>query len=107
MQRSSIANSCRSASTMPTAAAAPCPMRDSVLDPIGMTNSTFEQPLPREREKQAARAHSSSGRAMEPRWHVYHEMAAAGLWTTPTDLAKLLIEAQMALLGRSSRVLTQ
>ena len=82
-------------------------MRDSVLDPIGMTNSTFEQPLPREREKQAARAHSSSGRVMEHRWHVYPEMAAAGLWTTPTDLAKLLIEVQMALLGRSNRVLTQ
>jgi CubicO group peptidase (beta-lactamase class C family) len=82
-------------------------MREDVLDPIGMTNSTFEQPLPREREKQAARAHSSSGRVMEDRWHVYPEMAAAGLWTTPTDLAKLLIEVQMALLGRSSRVLTQ
>ncbi|MBI3695044.1 MAG: beta-lactamase family protein [Acidobacteria bacterium] len=82
-------------------------MRDSVLDPIGMTNSTFEQPLPPEREKQAARAHDASGRAKDARWHVYPEMAAAGLWTTPTDLAKLVIEVQMALLGRSNRVLSQ
>ena len=82
-------------------------MREWVLDPIGMTNSTYEQPLPAEREKQAARAHSSSGEAMDVKWHVYPEMAAAGLWTTPTDLAKLLIEMQLTLLGKSHRVLTQ
>jgi CubicO group peptidase (beta-lactamase class C family) len=82
-------------------------MRDSVLDPLGMTNSTFEQPLPPEREKQAARAHDGSGRRKDQKWHVYPEMAAAGLWTTPTDLSKLLIEVQLALLGRSNRVLSQ
>jgi CubicO group peptidase (beta-lactamase class C family) len=81
--------------------------RDFVLDPIGMANSTFEQPLPPEREKQAARAHNGSGQVREDRWHVYPEMAAAGLWTTPTDLANLLIEVQMTLLGRSKRVLSQ
>jgi CubicO group peptidase (beta-lactamase class C family) len=82
-------------------------MREFVLDPVGMTNSTYEQPLPAEREKQAARAHNGSGRRMDAPWHVYPEMAAAGLWTTPTDLAKLLIEVQLTLLGKSGRVLTQ
>ncbi len=82
-------------------------MREFVLDPIGMTNSTFEQPLPQVREKQAARAHDGSGRAKSPRWHVYPEMAAAGLWTTPADLAKLLIEVQLSLLGRSNRILSR
>jgi len=82
-------------------------MREWVLDPIGMTNSTYEQPLPPSREKQAARAHGGNGRPMDARWHVYPEMAAAGLWTTPTDLAKLLIEVQLTLLGKSSKVLTQ
>jgi CubicO group peptidase (beta-lactamase class C family) len=82
-------------------------MREVVLDPLGMSNSTYEQPLPPEREKQAARAHSGSGQRMDAPWHVYPEMAAAGLWTTPTDLAKLLIEVQLTLLGKSQRVLTQ
>jgi CubicO group peptidase (beta-lactamase class C family) len=81
-------------------------MREFVLDPLGMSNSTYEQPLPPEREKQAARAHSGSGRRMGAPWHVYPEMAAAGLWTTPTDLAKLLIDVQLTLLGKSHRVLT-
>jgi CubicO group peptidase (beta-lactamase class C family) len=82
-------------------------MREAVLDPIGMTNSTYEQPLPPDRERQAARAHNGDGRRMGPPWHIYPEMAAAGLWTTPTDLAKFLIEVQLALLGKSNRVLTQ
>ncbi|HTS25786.1 MAG TPA: serine hydrolase domain-containing protein [Bryobacteraceae bacterium] len=81
-------------------------MREWVLDPIGMSNSTYEQPLPPAREKQAARAHNGAGHAMDALWHVYPEMAAAGLWTTPTDLARLLIEVQSTLLGRSDRVLS-
>ena len=82
--------------------------REWVLEPLGMTNSTYEQPLPRAREKQAARAHNRAGaRSGDDPWHVYPEQAAAGLWTTPTDLAKFAIELQLALLGRSTRVLSQ
>jgi len=82
-------------------------MREYVLGPIGMTNSTYEQPLPSHFEKQAARAHNGAGKTMDAKWHVYPEMAAAGLWTTPTDLAKFAIEVQKTLLGKSSRVLSQ
>jgi CubicO group peptidase (beta-lactamase class C family) len=80
--------------------------RDWVLHPLAMTNSTFQQPLPPSREKQAARAHNRSGARMGDPWHVYPEQAAAGLWTTPSDLARLMIEIQLALHGRSQRVLS-
>ena len=47
------------------------------------------------------------GMRMGNPWHVYPEQAAAGLWTTPTDLAKFVIEVQLSLLGKSNRVLKQ
>jgi hypothetical protein len=82
-------------------------MRDWVLGPIGMTNSTYEQPIPAARAQQTARAHNQAGRPMGPKWHVYPEQAAAGLWTTPTDLAKFAIEVQNTLAGKSTRVLSR
>ena len=82
--------------------------REWVLDPIEMSNSTYEQPLPAARQSQAARAHNGRGaRAGTDPWHVYPEQAAAGLWTTPSDLARFAIEVQLAVLGRSERVLKQ
>jgi CubicO group peptidase (beta-lactamase class C family) len=82
-------------------------MRDWVLGPIGMTSSTFEQPLPADREKLTARGHSGLGKGMGARWHVYPEQAAAGLWTTPIDLARFMIEVQRTMAGRSNSVLTR
>ncbi|HEX6315683.1 MAG TPA: serine hydrolase [Gemmatimonadaceae bacterium] len=82
-------------------------MRDDVLRPLGMTRSTFEQPLPASFDRNAARAHSRDGKAMGPKWHVYPEQAAAGLWTTPSDLARFAIEVQRAASGQSNRVLSR
>ena len=49
----------------------------------------------------------SGGQVVEGRWHIYPEMAAAGLWTTPSDLARVAIEVSLAHAGKSSRVLSQ
>ena len=81
-------------------------MKSLVLDPIGMRHSAFEQPLSAERDSTAARAHSGGGAAMDAKWHVYPELQAAGLWTTPSDLARLAIELQRTLQGQSTRVLS-
>jgi CubicO group peptidase (beta-lactamase class C family) len=78
---------------------------DWVLAPIGMTHSSFEQPLPAAMQAQTARAHGSDGKAMGARWHVYPEQAAAGLWTTARDYALFMIEVQKTLAGRSTTVL--
>jgi hypothetical protein len=70
-----------------------------------MTNSTYEQPLPAAWAARTASGYYADRSAVPGRWHVYPEMAAAGLWTTPTDLAKYAIGVQQALAGKS-RVLS-
>ena len=81
--------------------------RETVLAPLKMTNSTYSQPLPDDWRKKAATGYRSNGSEVEGKIHVYPEMAAAGLWTTPTDLAKFAIEMQLSLAGRSNKVLTK
>jgi CubicO group peptidase (beta-lactamase class C family) len=63
-----------------------------VLRPLGMTSSTFAQPLPPDLRPLAAR----------PDWHVYPESAAAGLWTTPADLARFAAAVAAAATGQRS-----
>jgi CubicO group peptidase (beta-lactamase class C family) len=82
-------------------------LREMVLAPIGMTNSTYEQPLPAGWQSRAAHAHGQDGQPGTAPWRVHPEHAAAGLWTTSTDLAKFAIEVQQALAGRSTRVLSR
>ena len=82
-------------------------MRRAVLNPLGMTHSGYEQPLSAARDRNAARAHGLEGQAMDAKWHVYPELEAAGLWTTPSDLATFLIEVQQSIQGRSNRVLSR
>ena len=40
-------------------------------------------------------------------WHTYPDFAAAGLWTTASDLARLAIEVQNESAGKSKKVLSQ
>ena len=67
-------------------------MQDLVLCPIGMTASSFAQPLDAVLAAKAASGHFSDGKELPGRWHAFPEHAAAGPWSTPTDLAKLLVE---------------
>lgn len=61
-------------------------MQSNVLGPLGMTVSTFENPLPLEYHSIAATGYRRDGNEVNGKWHVYPEMAAAGLWTTPSQL---------------------
>ena len=82
-------------------------VRESVLEPIGMVNSAFDQPIAPERDRNAARGHGNEGESLGAKWLVYPELAAAGLWTTPTDLARFAIEVQKSARGESTRVLSR
>jgi CubicO group peptidase (beta-lactamase class C family) len=81
-------------------------MQDTVLAPIGMKYSTYQQPLPTTREADAATPYGGDGKPVEGGAHTYPEMAAAGLWTTPSDLARYAIEVQQSLQGKANHVLS-
>ncbi len=85
----------------------PTLLKELVLDPAGMTNSTYEQPIPAARIAETSGAHNAEGKLIPGRWHVYPEMAAAGLWTTPTDLLKWAMAIAAARAGESDRLLSK
>ncbi|MET0556564.1 MAG: serine hydrolase [Vicinamibacteria bacterium] len=77
----------------------PAMMRELVLEPLGMTRSTYEQPLPGARLGEVAMPYDRDGKPIgNPQTHP--EMAAAGLWTTPSDLARYAIGVQRAFAGQ-------
>lgn len=81
-------------------------MCELVLTPMQMSASTFEQPLPGKRAALAAAGHYPDGGAVEGRWHLYPEMAAAGLWTTPSDLARMVISMLHGWSGKPGSVIS-
>jgi CubicO group peptidase (beta-lactamase class C family) len=87
-------------------------LQETVLGPLAMSHSCFCQPLPAELEKNATLAYGWEVRqdgyiGRKAKWHVYPELYAAGLWTTPSDLARFMIEVQLSLEGRSNKILHQ
>ncbi len=82
-------------------------MKEWVLGPAGMAESTFEQPLPSESESRAAQGHGPGGRVVDGGWHVYPERAAAGLWTTAEDLARFARAVLVSLAGENPGLLSR
>ena len=83
-------------------------MYDSVLKPIGMTHSFYSgTPPAKYKLNKIATGYTKDGAEVEATFHVYPEQAPLGLWTTPAELCKYLIETQLAYKGKSSKVLNQ
>ena len=76
-----------------------------VLTPLGMERSTFAQPLDVGRWPDHAAAHSRGGHVVPGRFHIYPEQFPAGLWTTPSDIARFALELQGGEGGNPRRVL--
>jgi CubicO group peptidase (beta-lactamase class C family) len=81
-------------------------MKQRVLAPAGMDRSTYESPLASERWEEAATGYRSDGAPVEGSWHVYPEQAAAGLWTTPTDLGRWALAILAAYDGEEGGILS-
>jgi CubicO group peptidase (beta-lactamase class C family) len=81
-------------------------LNELVLRPIGMTRSTFEEPLPKNLWASAATPYREDGEPVKGGWHTYPEITPAGLWTTPSDIARMAIEVQNEYAGRSNKILS-
>jgi len=81
-------------------------VQEEILNDIDMRFSTFEQPLSEQNAKHAASGHLADGTVVDGKWHVYPELAAAGLWTTPSDLAKLAVVIQRSFNGEDNSLLS-
>ncbi len=82
-------------------------MQETVLGPLGMKSSTFEQPLPEELRERATTEHYVSGQPFEGKRHHYPMLATGGLWTTPSDLARFALEIVRARDGESDLLFSQ
>ena len=89
-----------------TGQAFPVLVRQRVLTPVGMTHSTEDQPLDAARLATVAWPYESKGEEIAGGPHIYPELAAAGLWTTPTDLARFAIDLREAAQGEPGHVLS-
>lgn len=82
-------------------------LEEVVLKPFGMTHSSFLQPLPKDEARTAATPYRATGTPVPGGPHTYPELAAAGLWTTPTDVAYFALGLLDAWTGRNASVLSQ
>jgi len=81
-------------------------LKESLLDPLGFADTTFEAVLPKEMAGRAAAGHLREGPPVGGGWLLYPESAAKGLWTTPGDYAAFLVEILNEARGEASRILS-
>ncbi len=80
-------------------------MQSNVLSPAGMRRSFFAPPT-KEARKAVAKGHRPGGDVIPGGWHTYPERAAAGLWATPSDLARFAVSIMRAEQGEGDQVLS-
>ena len=79
--------------------------QERVLKPLGMTGANFHQPPTKQDEPDDSYAHASDGRWFGGGFHVYPELAAAGLWTRAADMGLALGAIYASLRGSGGALL--
>jgi CubicO group peptidase (beta-lactamase class C family) len=87
-------------------------VKNRVLDPLQMNDSFYGQPI--KKIGSSAKEHPTTGylpaganAPVAGRYNLYPEFAAAGLWSTAPDLAKMVIALQKSVRGTDNSILTQ
>jgi CubicO group peptidase (beta-lactamase class C family) len=79
-------------------------MNDLVFSPLFMTRSTYAQPLPKEKFNEIALGYFQYNLQVPGGYNINPELSAAGLWSTPSDLARFGIEIMNVLKSDSKYV---
>ena len=82
-------------------------LKKQLFDPVRMARSSFVQVGPDAAPRDYAYGYDRTGALFPVKWYLHPEMAAAGLWTTPSDLARLGIAVSDAWNGRSNALFTR
>lgn len=80
---------------------------DLVLSPTGMKSSSFKFPLPEALRKLTSNGYDENGNVVCGGYHIYPEKAAAGLWASPSDLARFMIALGKSYRGEDTGLLKQ
>lgn len=81
-------------------------VKETLLDPLKLQNSTMIQPNEKGFLTNIAKVHNSKGEIIRTGMPITPQVAPSGLWSTPTDLATIAIEVQKALLGKGNKVIS-
>ncbi|MDT9701827.1 serine hydrolase domain-containing protein, partial [Streptomyces sp. P17] len=82
-------------------------VRRLVLDPLGLAETSFDQRFPETSGLPVALGHDAHGTPLTGGWRNRAHLAAAGLWTTAGDIARLALAVGDALLGAPGALVTQ
>ncbi len=81
--------------------------REKIFEPLGMSRTTFDQPLPEVLRPLAAKGHHVDGRVVNGAYTFTPQLAAGGVYTSGPDYARFMIECRNAWLGRGNVLLSQ
>lgn len=77
-----------------------------IFSPLGMNNTTMIQPNENGFLTNVALVHDKDGKVIKTGLPITPQVAPSGMWSTPTDLAKLTIEIQNALRNKNNKVIS-
>ena len=78
-----------------------------LFKPLGMSRSGFEQPISPKLSNNMASPYNDDGSPVEGGAHTYATLAAAGMWSTPSDMLKMASGVRSAYLGLETDWITK
>ncbi|HZZ36626.1 MAG TPA: serine hydrolase domain-containing protein [Caulobacteraceae bacterium] len=81
--------------------------REMIFDPLGMSRSTFVDPLPPELQPFAATGHDEEGAPLPEKWTSCPMAAAGGLYTSAGDFGAFMGACRDAYVGRPTPLMSQ